>query len=609
MRPAVSADGRAFLPQILPWLRGLLSDALPSAPGNPLAGFSLPISGSGTYDDPWALPITTTSTANIDALVWLEPAGPPPNWAAPLIAAATGASKFLHLASGRPESRRLPAQTSAMAWPTTTQGCWATRSTRCLRSSPPATASCHLLRRFPPVRAGRRAPRFPALTRRSPPTRPLSRRFSPRWTRSRAVQAMRALCCSSVRLSAITPSGPRCWLIPAFTEPQRRIPISISAFTGVDPTTVDLTTITAQASWYTADLGDDGTGNLPSLTAQIGRLVARVQQLNGSTPVTLVAHSTAGVAALAFTAANPTLVQGLITLGTPHLGSSVPFLSDARIGDALRVVQLLRPQIAASPLRDALDFIVLALDGFQPPATTGALPSASPFPAGSFPAPITAPASINSGSRPVLAIGSQLSGNLLDLLKPALSALANSAANPGVTPPAPTHIAFGARAHVDQATTSGNFAVDTTVRGDLFQLPLKIGRSYATAPGACAAHPGRPHQPRRMACRRFQFVCRNRLAARRRARTLGRGRRRYLHLQQHIQSRSHRQSPPGLVPRSGRRSGLIHGRQRSGTARRGSANHQQSGARIHIAGRHPAVYAAGAQCRGRRQPRRHRHLR
>ena len=28
----VSADGKAFLPQILPWLRGLLSDALPDAP-------------------------------------------------------------------------------------------------------------------------------------------------------------------------------------------------------------------------------------------------------------------------------------------------------------------------------------------------------------------------------------------------------------------------------------------------------------------------------------------------------------------------------------------------------------------------------------------------
>ena len=144
---------------------------------------------------------------------------------------------------------------------------------------------------------------------------------------------------------------------------------------GLDPSAVDLTTVTAQASWYTADLSDDGTGNLTSLTAQIGRLVARVQQLNGTTPVTLVAHSTAGVAALAFTAANPTLVQGLVTLGTPHLGSSLPFLSNSRIGDALRVLQLLRPQLAAGALRDALDFPGAGARRLQATRRRGALAS------------------------------------------------------------------------------------------------------------------------------------------------------------------------------------------------------------------------------------------
>ena len=59
----VSADGNGFLPQILPSLRGLLSGALPDVPGDSLPSFNLPISGSGTYDDPWALPLTTTATA------------------------------------------------------------------------------------------------------------------------------------------------------------------------------------------------------------------------------------------------------------------------------------------------------------------------------------------------------------------------------------------------------------------------------------------------------------------------------------------------------------------------------------------------------------------
>ena len=478
---SVSADGRAFLPQILPWLRGLLSDALPSAPGNPLAGFSLPLTGSGTYDDPWALPITTTATANIDALVWLEPAGPPPNWATSLIAAATAAANFFTLLEvAQKVAGFLPGLNNGLANNDAGYLANALNSLSAFFSTGDGVVP--LASQVPT------SPNWTAGTTLSSahPAQP-----SDSAAISQILTQVDSLAGGAGNARTVLLLGPAfsdhtIWAAlladpglhgatAANTNFNLRVP-------GLDPTTVDLTTVTAQASWYTADLDDDGSGNLVSLTAQIGRLVARVQQLNGTTPVTLVAHSTAGLAARAFTAANPTLVQGLITLGTPHLGSSVPFLSDARMGDALRVVQLLRPQIAAGPIRDALDFLVLAIDGFKPPATAGALPSASPFPAGSFPAPITAPASIDSGGRPVLAIGSQLSGNLLDALKPALSALANSAANPGITPPAPTHIAFGARAHVNLATTAGNFAVDTTVRGDLFQLPVKSGAATPPHP-------------------------------------------------------------------------------------------------------------------------------
>jgi hypothetical protein len=468
----VSADGRAFLPQIFPWLRGLLSDALPSAPGNPLAGFSLPISGSGTYDDPWALPITTTATANIDALVWLEPAGPPPNWATPFIAAATGAANFFTLLQ--------VAQNVAGFLPTLSNGL--ANNDAGLLANALNSLSGFFATGDGVVPLASQVPTSANWTAGATLSSAHSTQPSDPAAISQILAEVDSLAGGAGNARTVLLLGPAfsdhtIWtalladpglhgITTANTNFNLRVP-------GIDPTTVDLTTITAQASWYTADLGDDGTGKLPSLTTQIGNLVARVQQLNGATPVTLVAHSTAGVAALAFTAANPTLVQGLITLGTPHLGSAVPFLSDARMGDALRVIQFLRPQIAAGPQRDALDFLVLALDGYKPPASVGALASASPFPAGSFPAPITAPASIDSGGRPVLAIGSQLSGSLLDLLKPALSALANSAANPGTTPPPPTHIAFGARAHVNLATTAGNFAVDSTVRGDLFQLPLQ----------------------------------------------------------------------------------------------------------------------------------------
>src|SRR5207247_11408515 len=85
----VSADGSAFLPSALNWLQSLLSNALPDSLPDP-AGFSfdMPVQGSGTYEDPWTLPLISAAASNADALAWLEPAGPPPNWAAPLAAAA-----------------------------------------------------------------------------------------------------------------------------------------------------------------------------------------------------------------------------------------------------------------------------------------------------------------------------------------------------------------------------------------------------------------------------------------------------------------------------------------------------------------------------------------
>ena len=484
----VSSNGEAFLPQIFPWLRGLFSGALPDVPGDPLAGFSLPITGSGTYEDPWALPITITNSAGIDALVWLEPAGPPPSWANAFVSAATGAADFYSFFQ--------TAQSVAAFLPDLNNA---------LYNNDPILLSSALNDLSALFETGDGISQLVSQV----PT-------SPNWTSGATLtsahnkqpsdpQAIAQILAQVDTTAGGTGSARTVLLLgPAFSDhtvwnalladPNRHGATAANTnfnlrVPGLDPASVDLTTVTAQASWYTADLQDDATGSADSLVAQIGRLVDRVQQLNGSTPVTLVAHSTAGIAALKYTQANPSLVQGLITLGTPHLGSSLDTLSEARIADALRVVKLLRDQTAASAFRDAIDFLLLALDGYQP-ASGGALPVAAPFPAASFPTTITAPASIDSGGRSVFALGSQIGLGLLDALKPALSALANAAANPAIMPPAPTHLGFGARAHINQATVAtGTLAIDTAIRGDLFQLPLQSG---APAP----PHPKRAIQVR-----------------------------------------------------------------------------------------------------------------
>src|SRR5262249_20754891 len=130
--------------------------------------------------------------------------------------------------------------------------------------------------------------------------------------------------------------------------------------TGVNPNAIDLNTVTTAVDYYTADLKDEGLGDLTSLVDRIGRIVARIGALRPGVQVTLVAHSTAGVAARAFTAANPALAQGLITLGSPHAGATLPFLTDASVGDAVRLIQGFRAGMSASPLRDALDHLFQA---------------------------------------------------------------------------------------------------------------------------------------------------------------------------------------------------------------------------------------------------------
>src|SRR5262249_34839602 len=115
----------------------------------------------------------------------------------------------------------------------------------------------------------------------------------------------------------------------------------------VSPSSIDLSPVTAIADYYAADLQDDGTGDLTSLTSPIGRLVARIGQLRPGVKVILAAHSTAGVAAREFTHANPSLVLGLITIGTPHLGSPLDPIVNRQLAGAVRLVQRLTPTLPA----------------------------------------------------------------------------------------------------------------------------------------------------------------------------------------------------------------------------------------------------------------------
>ena len=84
-------------------------------------------------------------------------------------------------------------------------------------------------------------------------------------------------------------------------------------------------------------------------------------------PVILVAHSTAGLAAHAFAATNPTLVAGLITLGTPHGGAPLSAVAAPDAAEALRAARLvLQSAGEQGSLADAVAHLSHLLDGWQP---------------------------------------------------------------------------------------------------------------------------------------------------------------------------------------------------------------------------------------------------
>ena len=81
----------------------------------------------------------------------------------------------------------------------------------------------------------------------------------------------------------------------------------------------------------------------------------------------LVAHSTAGLAARAFAAANPTLVAGLITLGTPHGGAPLSAVVAPEAAEALRAARLvLQSAGEQGSFADAVAHLSHLLDGWQP---------------------------------------------------------------------------------------------------------------------------------------------------------------------------------------------------------------------------------------------------
>ena len=468
----LSGTGSDFATPVMTWVQALLANTMgadASFTPDPLA-----LSGTGTYDDPWALPLSGANSP-AEAIVWLEPAGPG-NAAALAATALAAASDFPGLAGAlSAASRYLGALPSGLAPASLASGL--------------TSLASHVANSDGVVPLASQQPSGgswgsgTALTSAHPdqPEDPS------------AIQQILA------QVDAwAAPASPRGILLlgPAFSDhgiwaklqaaAEAAHPGATGSGTnfnlrqpGLSPASIDLRSVTAVCNYYSADLQDDGSGNLAGLVAQIGLVLARLRALlPAGAPIILVAHSTAGLAACAYCAANAGSIQGLVTLGSPLQGAPLPPLTDAPTADALRFVGRLFPGGAGlGAMQSTVAHLLNALDGYLAPASAGALPVSWPYPIADF----SGLSSLATGGTPALALGGKLGGgvDLLATLKAALGAKAGA-----FVAAAPTHLSVGVRAHLNGGGSSGSapatsILADTTLRLDAGRIPLQPG---ATAP-------------------------------------------------------------------------------------------------------------------------------
>ena len=456
--------------RLIAWLQQGLQGGAGTPPDLDAIAASLPsLRGSGVYADPWCVPLVGAGpAAQSELLLWLDPDGAPTAWAAALAAgiAASGDALTMLRAAARltalvPPLREAMQGGSIAAFAAgldslarsleDSDGFVPTVSQRVVHGDWTLAASV-------PFVAHHKQPGHAELIDQA-----LDQIDA--WEATPANRAVLLLHPAFAERSCwdafIAAAVARDAGAAPTTADQRHFDLRVQ---GADPLTVDLTATTGISRLYTADLADDGSGNHVTLAQQIARVATRIAQLRPGAKLLIVAHSTAGIAARQFCADHPTLVAGMVTIGTPHRGAPLSALRETAVAQALRLAGRWLPSLPASPIKDALLELHAALDGWRD-GGAGELPVASVFPVGSF-APA---ASVATNGVPALALGSRLGADVFVALRSGLATLVGAASGT-----LPTHLGVGVRAalgeHVDSLA-----AIRLHVRADLARIALRSG--------------------------------------------------------------------------------------------------------------------------------------
>ena len=459
----VAGTGEIPFRSALDLLTGLLSGTLPDLPRPDLPPLpaGVAVSGAGTYEQPWSIPLTDPSTPlvaePIELIAWLEP-GPPASWAA-AAAAALGADEPDIAGVLGDVSAWVPDVRDALT------GLDPDRMTSWLSALGDTVDGTDGL--VPPFGADDLPAGFSV-----GPTVTAAHHLVP--------QAAEAVAAVTAHLATYAAGVPVVLLAPSFAPAGvwsgllaaagASTPVTVNLrVPGVDPARVNLGPVGA-GTHYLVDLADDGTPALADLGTRLDRVVQRVLAVTGATRVALVGHSSAGLVATVYAAAHATVCPAVATLAAPFAALDPALALAGETAGGVRLANALAPSaLGGTPaLAAALGHLATALDG----CVAGA---PSPFPIAAFTR--TLPAGLDLTAVHALAIGAQLEVPVATALASALGSALPA------TGTAPTHLAWGLRTEIQLGSNSG-----TAPQADA-HARLDLGRVRLAAAAADPAHP------------------------------------------------------------------------------------------------------------------------
>jgi hypothetical protein len=426
---ALSADLDGTIPMdvVLDRVRDVLCCALPSRADLPAIPSAPPVRGTGTYEDPWRIPLTDRDTPlvaePVDLLTWLEPA-PPASYTA--YAATLLDSDAPDLASALDGLRGLLPDVAAGLAGTDadTASAWLTTAAGYLDGTDGLTTTDI-------------AGAVPAGVQVADTVVTAAHHLAPQSADAVAATRKHLLDNGAAALPTvlIAPSfapadvwAPLLLSVPA--EQQVRVDLRVP---GIAPGVVDLSGV-GRASHYLVDLADDGLATLDDLAARLHRVVSQVCAVTGAAKVALVGHSTGGTATVAYAGKHPELCQACVTIAAPYLTPAAALFAGGDEASGIRLARSLFPGgfIGAPALGAALKHLASALDGYVGVAPT-------PYPVKAFARVL--PATLDLTAVPTVAITAGLDQPLVVAASATLIAAQGAAATAATA--APTHLAWG----------------------------------------------------------------------------------------------------------------------------------------------------------------------